>query len=140
MTLAKDADLCNMTKESHRIDWVAPDALPIVWPQILPFLEKSLDRFTPADIAYQSIALGRAKLWIVHSKWIDGVVLTGVDGDLGVIAACGGENIKDWIHLREVIENDFRAHGCSRYQYAGRKGWAKLLKADEVDYLYTKVL
>lgn len=140
MTLANDKKICNSSGESHRIDWIAPGVLPIVWPQIIPLIEKSLDRFTPPEVAYHCIATGQAKLWVIHSKWLDGAVITFSDGDLGVISHCGGKQIKKWIHLLKVIEDDFRAHGCNRYQYAGRKGWGKLLNADEESYLYTKVL
>ena len=141
MTLAKVENLSNIKPESHRIDWVAPDALPIVWPHILPFLEKSLDKFTTSEMVYSAVSQGVAKLWVFHKDWIDGFAVTSINGDTGLIEKAGGRNLKSWFSdAIKKIEEDFKSAGCTTYQVASRKGWIKLIQPDEIDYLLTKVL
>lgn len=141
MTLAKTEQSSIIKPESHRIDWVAPDALPIVWPHILPFLEKSLDKYTTAEMAYSAILSGAAKLWVFHKDWIDGFAITSISGDTGCIEKAGGRKLKAWFSdAIKRIEEDFKANGCVTYQVASRKGWIKLIQPDEIDYLLTKVL
>jgi hypothetical protein len=140
MTLANNEKMCDSEPASYRIDVVDLVNLPVVWPHILPFLEKSLDNSSP-DAIYEALAAGAAKLWIFHKEWVDGFAITSVNGDIGIIEKAGGRNLNGWFKCAlKKIEDDFRNSGCKVYQVASRKGWIKMIKPDEIDYLLTKVL
>lgn len=140
MTLANEKEICDIQPVSHHIDAVSLELLPIVWPHISHFLEKSLNKTTSLDAVYNAVMNGDAKLWLIHSDKANGCVVTGISNGIGAIVHCGGESIKDWIHLLSVIEEDFKNNGCIQYQWAGRQGWERIMKYDEKDTLYTRYL
>jgi hypothetical protein len=52
------------------------------------------------------------------------------------IVACGGKEMRHWLHLIERIEQFARDEGCTATRIVGRKGWARVLK----DYCARRVV
>ena len=141
MTLAISKEICNSIDEGHHVDLVCKSTIPVVWPHILPFIEKSLDKFTTAEELYNTCLYGEAKLWIFYKEKIDGFAITDCSSGVGLISFCGGRDMNHWFkNGLEAIEEDFRKHECKYYQIAGREGWKRMIDFDDETMLFTKRL
>lgn len=109
------------------------------WPDILQCMEKYCKRF-PNDESVANIirkcAEGKRQLWIVCDE-NDRVVLTPITEVVTVDATgvkrfvfseVGGSRIKDAMPMIEEMERWAREeHGCTEFDFVGRKGWERLL-------------
>lgn len=118
---------------------MSADEMQPLWPDILGCLEKYCRRF-PDDESVENIirkcAEGKRQLWLVLDEQ-GRVVLTPIT-EVAVVDATGakrfifvevgGSRIKDAMPLIEEMERwAHEEHGCTEFDFVGRKGWEPLL-------------
>lgn len=112
---------------------VAPGQAAQFWPHVRALVKSAIDRGPDEFAAIERAVLtGQMLLWILWDgvKIIAAAVtqLTGEGrGKSGTIVACAGRGFKRWGHLRRVLEDHFRAEGCSKVRVIGRPGWSRKL-------------
>jgi hypothetical protein len=113
---------------------LAPAQIPQFWPHISGFVEGSCRRSGLGDFLAiaEAIHSGRMLAWIAWdgAKIIAVAVtqITTCNGTkIGTIVACSGSGYVSFGHIRNAMENHFRAEGCSASRIIGRKGWARRL-------------
>lgn len=113
---------------------VAPDRVSEIWPQVRTLVKIAITRGGLTDFAEveRAVSLGGMLLWIVWDGiGIAAAVVTQlnlVNGvKCGTIVACAGAGLDRYEHLHSVLEDHFRAEGCSVSRVLGRPGWAKHL-------------
>jgi hypothetical protein len=113
---------------------VDPAVVARIWPAVSELIRTAMHRGGLG--AYQPVAdsvlAGRALLWLVtDGEIIRAAVVTELHvtewRKVCVIVACGGKDMRHWLHLISGIENFARAEGCSAVRIVGRKGWARAL-------------
>jgi hypothetical protein len=75
---------------------------------------------------------GDALLWVVADDLkIVAAIVTQLEKTetkkVCTILACGGSNMRDWLHLIDKIENFARAEKCAAMRIFGREGWGAVL-------------
>ena len=112
------------------------------WPALLPHLSKAF-KYEGGNIVEASkkkrIQDEMAQLWAVvddeakPKPKVMGALITRLDkqesGELfAIVEILGGEDLKEWVHLRSQIEAWAKAEGCTCVQLWARKGWARHLQ------------
>lgn len=86
----------------------------------------------PTDILEQ-LRYGTRLLWVAvdDSATIVAAALTQLfpmrSGLVCKVLECGGDHMREWIGLRDQIEQYARDEGCARVLIEGRPGWARML-------------
>lgn len=112
---------------------VPPDRVAEVWPHVQHWIKAAIERndISRFDVAEDDVLAGESLLWLVTDGWrIDAAVVTEIqrtDRKVCLIVACGGERMKEWIHLIAGLENYARAEGCTAMRIVGPRAWARVL-------------
>lgn len=86
----------------------------------------------PVDILEQ-LKYGTRLLWVAADEEAEIVAaaLTQIfpmrSGLVCKVLECGGEKMREWISLRDQIEQYAKREGCGRVMIEGRPGWARML-------------
>jgi hypothetical protein len=122
---------------------VDPALVHRVWPLIAEHIRSAMRR---GDLgAYAPVAkavhTGQALLWLaVENDKIHAAAVTQLAQTewrkVCEIVACGGSDMRRWLHLIERIEQFAKAEGCSATRIVGRKGWARVLS----NYRTTRII
>lgn len=112
--------------------------LPIIWPKIEGYVDKSLARdplrrFWPINVL-ECLIEGRSRLWVAFDSErdeFDGFVITEIipwprakECRAWLI---GGQRLRLWQdEMRRMIEAYARAQGCTHNTGQGRKGWTRM--------------
>jgi hypothetical protein len=117
-----------------RIICVDPALVHSVWPLVADRIGAAMARggigaYAPVE---ESVLAGRALVWLAtDGMGIAAAAVTQLErtdrGLICVIVACGGTNMRRWLHLIDGIEEFARAEGCAATRIIGRKGWARVL-------------
>jgi hypothetical protein len=117
-----------------RLVCVPPDRVAEVWPHVREWIKAAMER---ADIgsfsrAQDDAALGYNLLWIATDGNIISAAATTEIREtelrkVCVIMACGGENMKDWIHLIDGLHDYAKAEGCAAMRVLGPRAWLRKL-------------
>ena len=75
---------------------------------------------------------GHALLWItIKDRKICGAVVTQIQetetAKVCEILACGGRDVRRWMHLLPTLEQYARMFGCSKVRFSGRVGWERVM-------------
>lgn len=122
------------------------DELPNVWPKVMEFIKRAIDRADLPEFnltqAYLDVASDAAELWVFHDKervW--GIVVAKhiiVNRfpiyDLYITA---GDAFEKWADMIEVIEARARELGAKRLDISGRRGWLRAYRDVGFKELYT---
>lgn len=122
--------------QSTKMTMVPPGYLDAVWPDILPFVQRAVDKSTSrfnATSVYDDAKSGHHTVWIVLIG--DAIVLTLTTRV--VQYPCKRALVVDWVggaDLNEVIGtviNDLKEYAlnnaCDHVEGTGRRGWSKAL-------------
>jgi hypothetical protein len=120
-----------------RLLQVPPSHVDSMWHQLEEPLSRAVEHSygtETVESAREQIKSGRRQLWIVVPPSCE-VVAAGTTmvetypTGLRTLHAdlLGGDNIRDWFGLRDVIEARARDEGCSRVSVNARKGWMRML-------------
>lgn len=104
------------------LDWneIRPDGVCMMWQHLAPYVQQICDvtngRMTLAS-AFNDLGAGHKQLWIVHDKGtIISIVITQVthyaSGPWGEIVGTSGKDMKEWHHMRSVLEHWAKSKGC----------------------------
>lgn len=90
------------------------------------------------EVVQEDVLKGAALLWIVAiDDRLVGAAVTQIQetekSKACVLLAVGGERWGEWRDLLSLIENYARMFGCNKVRFAGRKGWARLMKGYTVE-------
>jgi hypothetical protein len=106
------------------------------WPHVSPMIAMSLppggiSRF--ADVE-NNVLSGANFLWIAwDGRNVKAAVVTELqkidDDKICVIIACGGHDMRQWVHLIKEIEDYAWAEGCKKVRIWARPGWTRVLKS-----------
>jgi hypothetical protein len=112
-----------------------------VWGQALPLLATSIDmaagRYLPEDVL-QFCEAGNLQLWLIA---IDNKIVAAAVTEIVIyprkkvvrVAFAGGSMAKQWAHaLDEKLEAFGRHWGCTATEAAARRGWNRLLNAEQL--------
>lgn len=113
----------------------SPQALPLVWPTIQPWLEKTLSEAPPwwrlSDI-HERCLNGDLIAWVacIGDKAY-GMLLTGIEqyheAKVCGVPWIGGSKMPAWIGAAQyIIESWAKAAGCTHLSGGGREGWARV--------------
>lgn len=121
---------------------VPPDRAAEAWPRVAHWIKDALRR---ADLgSYRGIEncvlSGRFLLWLA---WDGKQIVAAAVTDLLQtewrkvcnIVACGGDDMAQWIHLIEGLEDYARSESCAAISISGRKGWEKTLPSYRVRFV-----
>lgn len=111
------------------------------WPSVLECLQKLVDEF-PQEYSLSYIVNemneGRRDLWIVHEPddpeprcilaCITRVAVSVVGRRTIEMTECGGERVKDALHLIQDVERWAAGQGIEHARFVGRPGWYRLLR------------
>jgi hypothetical protein len=120
-----ELDECKLyTFQSHQIEWV--------WNRVTPILSRvPLDPGMTLDRVKQDLEAGDSQLWTIwrgeqiEAAWTTRIQ-TDPDGSIYCLAwMCAGDNVSDWIHLSQAMEDWARDLGCKDVRVVGRPGWKK---------------
>jgi hypothetical protein len=113
---------------------IDPAIVARLWPHARDLIHAAMRRgdvgsFQPVE---HSVLAGRALLWLAtDGVRIHAAAVTELHAiewrKVCVIVACGGKDMRLWLHLIEAIEQFGRDEGCSAMRIVGRKGWARVL-------------
>lgn len=110
--------------------------------KVLHYLNKVLVKATEVTVesVLTNIQKGNSQLWLVTDKDVVGIVVTNLvtypTTKRLLIHLCGGDGVKDWVHVINEIEEWSKSKGLDGIEIQGRKGWLKLLP----DYSCDRVL
>jgi hypothetical protein len=109
-----------------------------VWPRVLPFIRRALDRgdggHDPEHVR-EACRSRAAQLWLgLGEAGLEMVAVTEIRvlprKRIARIWLLAGSDARGWIGERlEVIEAWARAEGCAALELVGRKGWLRRLPA-----------
>ncbi len=127
------------TDSSAEIACVEPRQVRDFWPLVKPLLKSAIDKTRLSR--WQSIAddilCGKSLLWLCVDK--GKILCAGAtslqitdSGLVCVITACGGTDLKRWVHLLEKVEIYAKAEGCRCVRILGRPGWSRVLTGYDV--------
>lgn len=114
---------------------VPSDKIPLIWPDVLPFIERACTRtngrYEAADILGFLLS-GVCQLWVCMDAEIDAVAVTEIvcyprAKAVRVFLASGRDHRK-WIRFEPVIVEWAVAQGCTLIELWGRRGWIRALK------------
>lgn len=115
---------------------IPPDDVPTIWAgDIRDMIDAGFAAFDvpmPADILDQ-FAKGTRLLWVAVNP--SGRIIAALStqlfemrsGKICKVLECGGEKMREWLHLRAGIEEYAKREGCSRVMIEGRPGWSAVL-------------
>lgn len=122
---------------------IDPSDIRYWWQHLAPLIHRAMwiadiGQFSPVE---QDVLDGRALLWLaVQDINVLAAAVTEITNTESrkkcTIVACGGKDMRQWLHLIEGIENYARGESCSATRIIGRKGWMRMLK----DYRATRVI
>jgi hypothetical protein len=113
---------------------VDPARIREVWPFVAPLLKSAIDRagLSCWDEIADDILKGSSLIWICGDS--ERILCAGAtrlektnSGSVCVIVACGGSDMRRWLHLLERVESYARAEGCRSTRIFGRAGWERVL-------------
>lgn len=114
---------------------IDPKRVREVWPRAKHLIEAAANRtgLTPFCDIEDAVLCGDDLLWLVwNGETIEAAATTQLvsrpDKPVCVLTACGGEDMRRWLHLFQKIENYAKAEGCSCVRIYGRKGWSRMLE------------
>jgi hypothetical protein len=113
---------------------VPPDRVAEIWPHVRHWIKAAMERADISSFAQvEADALsGATLLWLAtDGKRIGAVAVTDVqqtDRKICLIVACGGERMKEWLHLISGLEEYARAEGCEAMRIIGPRAWARVLE------------
>lgn len=120
-----------------RVFAVPTEMLGTMWGDASRWLKPAVDRSngrTNISETYLDIESGNSVLWVVLKDSIPvGYYTTRVTVYSGykamVLDWIGGSGIKAWMHETiEAMKSHAKHNGCKHIEFAGREGWARLLK------------
>lgn len=114
---------------------VPPEHIAKVWPVAGPMLERCYKRGVLGatfEELVEDIGKDLAQVWVAfEGETIFAAAATTLettrDAKFCYVRACGGKNVREWVHLLAGIEDFAKAEGCDAVRVHGRKGWARLL-------------
>lgn len=113
---------------------VPPDRVAEVWPHVSHWISAAIKRSDISSFARVKAAAfaGANLLWIAtDGQHISAAALTDIHGTerrwVCVIVACGGEHMKDWLHLIDGLHDYAKAEGCTAMRILGPRAWARKL-------------
>src|SRR3954452_2318448 len=107
---------------------VDPERIHEVWPHVVDLIHRAVKRTNLShtlDID-ADVLKGDGLLWLaldgprVLAAMKTALVLTDTD-KVCILTACAGEDMHEWLPLRERIEAYAKAEGCTRMRIYGRK-------------------
>lgn len=119
----------------YRVEAVTAEKLDEKWQLLVPFVQKWLNKafgeYVLTDI-YRMLENGEFHGWLVRKEnEAVGLCLTSITAfpqkRILQIVGLAGENVKEWLHLLDEIEDWARLNGCNRITGCGRIGWEKVL-------------
>jgi hypothetical protein len=120
-----------------RLTGVETKDVPRVWPHVERYIENACHMGTgelTSDSLLHLCMHGMAMLGTVldeRGKVVAAVITQMCEQPDGnrvcLILSCGGERMKNWVHLIREIETGARRYGASEVRFQGRAGWTKFL-------------
>jgi hypothetical protein len=120
---------------SAELACVDPAFVAQIWPHTKYLIRGAMVRadiglFAPVEA---DVLAGRALLWVVtDGRRIAAALVTQLARTerrkVCVIVACGGADMRLWLHLIGGIEQHARDEGCDAIRVIGRLGWARALR------------
>lgn len=117
------------------------------WAEAQPHLAESIamtgGRFEPDDVR-ELCAKGGMQLWLIgHGENMVAAAVTEVVDyprkRYGRVVFVGGEGAKDWhTDLEAALQSWSRAWGCHGLEAFGRKGWGRLIHAEQIAVMITR--
>lgn len=113
---------------------VPPADVAIIWPKVSLLIYQAMRRgdfgsFAPVQ---EAVLAGRSLLWLaIEDRNIHAAAVTELHATewrkVCVIVACGGKDMKQWIHLIDRIEKFAADEKCAAVRIIGRPGWEQVL-------------
>lgn len=86
-----------------------------------------------AACVYGNLVTGHSLLWVAIDGRINAAAVTELttadNRKVCTIVACGGDEMQNWLHLIEGLEEYARREGCAATRIIGRRGWLRRLPA-----------
>lgn len=123
--------------ERAKISSLTPEQASSAWPVLSPYLEKAVGRSenrVKIDHVREGVESGQVLvlvIWDPEQREIFGVLTA--EGEqypltrVFAITLCGGQDIKEWIHLYPAVREIASQLGFDSIEIVGRAGWKKLL-------------
>jgi len=114
-----------------------PDMWPLVLPHLAPSIALSRGRYEPEDVGILC-ARGHMQLWIAGRG--DDQVIGAMVTEIAVYPRkrvartvfAGGTDLRRWYRLAsDAVEAWGRSWGCQGLEACGRRGWGRLVGAEE---------
>lgn len=121
---------------AYALEMPVPQNIDARWDEITPLIEKwlaeTLGEYILTDI-YQFLISGEWQCWIVKGKdGIIGLALSTITEfpriSILQIIGVAGIGLKEWVHLKDELEDFGRMNGCAKISGYGRLGWERVLK------------
>lgn len=96
-----------------------------------------------SDDLWADVKNKRRQLWVAMKGEPIAAVLTTVSDDLLqtlVVTHAAGKNMRDWLHLWQVIEDWAKQIGCKRIEAVARPGWERFLDMKKTHVVLEKRL
>lgn len=130
--------------EAPRLYYVPPGPATLFWfGKVSTFFQRALlrtNRQQQIEEILGRVLVGDADLWVVLGEENETLcalttrIMHSAQAKWCVIDACGGKDMRRWIHLLKEIESWARSNGCTRMQVPGRTGWGRVLPEYEHAY------
>ncbi len=116
---------------------VPPEAIDPIWPKAEPFIERACEYSRgslTASVALHQIKNDGRQLWIIvndsQPREVTAAGMTSIQqmptgAKFLQIELLGGNNVKEWFDLKDLLEKWAKEQGCSGVLAWARKGWAK---------------
>jgi hypothetical protein len=89
----------------------------------------------------EALESAQAQLWCIGNTSIEGIVITRLQGSVGLLWIASGRGLDEGMGMLEHIEQWFKAKGCTDVKIEGRRGWGRVLKGyDEKATIFMKRL
>jgi hypothetical protein len=118
-----------------RLACVPPPQIEQAWGLVGHLIVRAMTHTGMGDAAcvYENLIAGQSLLWIAIDGHIAAAAVTELTTAHGrkicTIVACGGDQMQNWLHLIDGLEEYARREGCAATRIIGRRGWLRRLPA-----------
>lgn len=99
------------------------------WHLIEPFLFDHYE-WTPEQVRTE-LEGARAQLWCIGKNSIEGIIVTQLQGPIGLLWIASGRGLDEGKELLEHIERWMKERGVRDIKIEGRRGWGRVLEGYE---------
>lgn len=106
--------------------------------QISSWVKEIADEHTSAAQIFSRLMDGTYEMWLpFDGDRFVGMIINYVNGPVLVLVGAGGNVMNEWEGLHDCFVDLARKHGCSTYEFRGRRGFLRTFKKFGMTEKYT---